>query len=130
MGSGELDSHANGKNHSQKMNDRLQGLDCFFSKTADKTGVASNVSDVPIEQPTSSGATTKKSDGTITSKMLNDNTLNTEILRTLKVVLSHFSFRSCIEVNKLFQVMFPDRDIASQFALGKTKCCYTINCSF
>lgn len=130
MGSGALDSHANGKKHSQKMKDRLQGLDCFFSKTADKTktGVASNVSDVvPIEQPTSSGAVAKKSDGTITSMMLNDNTLNAEILWTLKVVLSHFSFRSCIEVNKLFQVMFPDSDIASQFALGKTKCCYMIN---
>ena len=59
--------------------------------------------------------------------LLNANSLNAEILWALKVVLSHFSFRSCAELSELFQVMFSDSEIASEFTLGKTKCFYLIN---
>ena len=41
--------------------------------------------------------------------------------------MSHFSFRSCAELSELFQVMFSDSEIASEFTLGKTKCSYLIN---
>ena len=59
--------------------------------------------------------------------LLNANSLNAEILWALKVVLSHFSFRSCAELSELFQVMFSDSEIASEFTLGKTKCSYLIS---
>ena len=39
-----------------------------------------------------------------------------------KVVQSHFSFRSCIDLNKLFYNIFFDSEIAQKLQLGKTKC--------
>ena len=56
-----------------------------------------------------------------------DNSTNTEILWTLKVIMNHFSFRSCMDLDKLFKAMFPDSEIAKQFKLSKTKCSYFIN---
>ena len=43
-----------------------------------------------------------------------------EIVWVLKDVMSHFSLRSCLELNDLFKCMFPDRQIASKFSLSKT----------
>ena len=50
-----------------------------------------------------------------------------EIVWALKVVMSHFSLRSCLELNDLFKCMFPDSQIASKISLSKTKCSYIIN---
>ena len=53
-----------------------------------------------------------------------------EIVWALKVVLSHFSLRSCLELNNLFKCIFPDSQIASKFSLSKTECSYIINFGF
>ena len=50
-----------------------------------------------------------------------------EIVWALKVVTSHFSLRSCLELNDLFKCMLPDSQIASKFSLSKIKCSYIIN---
>ena len=50
-----------------------------------------------------------------------------EIRWTMKVVLSHFSFRSCLDLKDLFQCMFPDSEITKVFTMSKTKCAYYIN---
>ena len=50
-----------------------------------------------------------------------------EIRWAMKVVLSHHSFRSCLDINDLFSSMFPDSCIAKKFAMSKTKCAYCIN---
>ena len=50
-----------------------------------------------------------------------------EIVWALKVVMSHFSLRLCLELNDLFKCMFPDSQIASKFSRSKTKCSYIIN---
>ena len=42
-------------------------------------------------------------------------------------MMKHFSFRSCMDWDKLFKSMFPDRKIARQFKRSKTKCSYYIN---
>ena len=39
----------------------------------------------------------------------------------MKVVQSHFYFRSCIDLNKLFYDMFSVGEIAQKFQLGKKK---------
>ena len=44
----------------------------------------------------------------------------------MKVVHSHFSFQSYIDLNKFFY-MFPDSKVAQKFQLGKTKCAYFVN---
>lgn len=46
----------------------------------------------------------------------------------LKVANSHFSFKSSEDVSHLLRRMFPDSQIAAQFACGESKCSYL--CSF
>ena len=59
--------------------------------------------------------------------IISESTLNAEILWTLKVIQSHFSFRSREGINKLLAVMFPDSEISFNLKLGKTKCAYLMN---
>lgn len=47
-----------------------------------------------------------------------------EILWTLKVVTSHYSYSSSAHTNDLFKKMFPDSEIAKAFACGEKKCAY------
>ena len=55
-----------------------------------------------------------------------DETLKAEILWPLKAIMSHYSYKSCEGTSKLFQAMFPDSRIASQFTCGEKKCAYLI----
>lgn len=55
-----------------------------------------------------------------------DETLKAEILWALKAIMSHYSYKSCKGMSKLFQAMFPDSRIASQFSCGEKKCAYLI----
>ena len=59
--------------------------------------------------------------------IISEYTLNAEISWALKIIQSHFSFRSCERINKLFAVMFPDIEMSFNLKLGKTKCAYLIN---
>ena len=73
--------------------------------------------------PTSSPASTNPTTvDTSTSMILPLSVQHAEIYWVLKVVMSHFSLRSCLEIKTLFQAMFPDSEIAKQFQLSKTKC--------
>ena len=49
-----------------------------------------------------------------------------EIRWVLKVLISHLSYRSCLNLNSLFATMFPDSLIAKSFKLSKTKCTYYV----
>ena len=44
----------------------------------------------------------------------------------LKVLTSHHPFRSCLNLNQQFPLMFPDSDIAKSFQSSKTKWAYYI----
>ena len=96
--------------------DRSTGLDLFFKKP----------NQAPVEsqeqhQPPASSCKT------LDTYVLNDCTLNAEILWYLKVIKCHFSLRSCEGLGKLFRTLFRGSELASKFSLGKTKCAYTIN---
>ena len=80
MGSNTLDSHATSKKHEQRVKERLQGLDMFFKRTSSEAS----------KEPSESQASSSKSTS-VDQLLINDNTLNAEILWTLKVVMSHFS---------------------------------------
>ena len=114
MGSGALDSHATGSKHKQKVLDRSR-FRCFFKK-------ASTVSDRETASSSSSKTNTAGADALI----INQNTLVAEILWCLKVVMSHFSYRSCLDLNDLIKRMFSDSEVSAQFSLSKTKCRYMI----
>ena len=50
--------------------------------------------------------------------------LKAEVIWTLKVVTSHFSFSSCQDIQNTFSLMFPDSDIVKRFTCGEKKCAY------
>ena len=52
--------------------------------------------------------------------------LGGEICWVLKIVMMHASYRSCLNLNELFMVMFPDNYIAQNFKMSKTKVSYMI----
>ena len=52
--------------------------------------------------------------------------LDAEIRWALKIVMMHASYRSCLKLNELFMVMFPDSDIAQNVKMSKTKVSYMI----
>ena len=46
-----------------------------------------------------------------------------EIYRAMKVLWSHLSYRSCLNLNELFRKMFPESQVAKSFQLFKNKMC-------
>ena len=42
------------------------------------------------------------------------------------MVMMHTSYRSCLDLNQLFEVMLSDSDIAKKFQMNKTKVSYVI----
>ena len=56
--------------------------------------------------------------------MTKDNVLKAETLWTLKLITSHYSFNSSKDTSQLFSAMFPDSQIARQFACGERKAAY------
>ena len=59
--------------------------------------------------------------------VIDESTLNAEILWTLKVVKSHMWFKSCADLSKLVLCMFLDSEIATKFTLSKPKYGYLMN---
>ena len=51
----------------------------------------------------------------------------TEIVWTLKSVLSGYSNNSCADISKIFTCMFPDSKITKSFEFGATKLKYVFN---
>ena len=52
--------------------------------------------------------------------------LDAEIRSALKIVVMQASYRSCLNLNELFMVIFTDSDIAQNFRMNKTKVSYMI----
>ena len=65
--------------------------------------------------------------GTLKSFVVSSAVMAAEIKWASKIVTLQFSFRSCLDINKLFLSMFSDSHIAKSFKLSKTKCAYLIN---
>jgi hypothetical protein len=63
----------------------------------------------------------------VTAFMSRDNVTKAEILWAMKMVRSHFSYRSSDDMKNLFQSMFPDSSIANQLSVGRTKISYIIS---
>ena len=56
----------------------------------------------------------------------NEIVMKAKILWSIKSVMDHFSFNASAEIGDLFKKMFPDSEIASKFACGKTKMNYLL----
>ena len=98
----------------------------FFQRSSAAASTSTNaalVADTQSSQPTGPatyhGPTTSQAAAT-------DDILRAEVMWALKVVMSHYSFNSCQNVNELFSTMFPDNPIAKAFTCSSTKCSYLV----
>ena len=67
---------------------------------------------------------TPRSQPSLKGHVTKDNVLKAETLWTLKLITSHYSFNSSKDTSQLFSAMFPDSQIARQFACGERKAAY------
>ena len=67
---------------------------------------------------------TPRSQPSLEGHVPKDNVLKAETLWTLKLITSHYSFNSSQYTSQLFSAMFPDSQIARQFACGERKAAY------
>ena len=49
------------------------------------------------------------------------NVSQAEIQWVMKLMMAHFSYRSCLNISDLFKTMFPDSEIAKSFKLLQTE---------
>ena len=91
------------------------------------TSTAAAVSTIESMTTTQSTSTTAASHtGTLESYIIPISVITAEIRWAMKVVVSHFSFRSCLDLSDMFRTMFYDSDVAKGFTLSKTKCKYFV----
>ena len=62
----------------------------------------------------------------IATHVTTDDHWRAEVLWAMKVVSSHYSYFSCMETDRLFQLMFPESAIAKSFSCGEKKSAYII----
>ncbi|KAJ8032368.1 hypothetical protein HOLleu_25882 [Holothuria leucospilota] len=119
MGESALTSHLKGKKHADscKASGRQSTNIRDFMKTNQGKSTAGAEAAV--------GSSTTRS-STLETFVTREQTLKAEILWSLKVIDSHYSYRSCAGNDKLFQEMFPDSQIAKEFTCGEKKCAYLI----
>ena len=109
-----LGTHAKGTKHIQRLPNSSTGKILFTSSST--TVIASGLEN----------ATKKVKQTLIAPLMENQSTKQAEVIWTLDVVLSKYSFRSSDNKAELFNAMFPDSQIAQKFACGQTKCKYLV----
>ena len=105
-------SHAKGEKHKSM-------VDCF--SPVSRLYFQGNTS------TTSEAPSARKSTSTFDNFIVPVSAAKAEIRWVLKVVDSNFSLRSCLDLNDLFWVTFPDSTTAKNFQLSKTKFGYCIN---
>lgn len=60
----------------------------------------------------------------LSSFVAKNETLTAELCWTIKVINSHYSYKSCEDAGKIFQFMFHDSLIAKTFACAERKAAY------
>ena len=101
MEAGALISHAGGAKHKERLKTYNPLPSLFFTR---ETNIKQN---------------TPKSSEKIDSMLTAVSVSHAEIRWVLKVLTSHLSYRSCLNLNSLFTTMFPDSLIAKSFKLSK-----------
>lgn len=141
MGEHALISHANRKSHQSLI--RLVGQTSRIGHYA-VTGTSSSTSST-TPTPLSSGASSSTSTPTplsggaskstsahppsassssINPHVLKNDTLKAEVIHCLKLINQHNSYKSSSDSGDMYRLMFPDSEIAKQFACGESKVRY------
>lgn len=126
MGVRAVESHQISERHNKNLTDRnkmkvnsIMGYVCSTSKTSTQN------------EPVAGTSSTTTSDSVQSSQKVNiraafgtTDTLKAEVLWTLSTVCRHQSYSSNEEIGSLFQLMFPDSEIARTFSCGEDKSAY------
>ena len=106
----QLDTHAKGTKHIQQLPNSSTGKILFTSSS----------NRVIASEP--ENATKKVKQTLIVPLMENQSTEQAEVIWTIDVVLSKYSFWSGDNKAELFSAMFLDSQVAQKFACGQIKC--------
>ncbi|GBO35079.1 hypothetical protein AVEN_94183-1 [Araneus ventricosus] len=115
MGESAVKAHMKGFKHNSYKNAQnatSAGIDEFFSKP--------NLSETTNTNSPSTSNTMTVADSVAKSK----DVLDAEILWCMKVVTSHYSYKSTNDIGKIFSMMFPDSAIAQRFSISERKIAY------
>ena len=103
MGISALTSHLSGQKHSEIASLRKSQTGALFFR----------------KEPQSEAAESRSAQVTkVEDLVIHAITIRAEILWTLKVVTSHFSLRSCLGLNELFEIMFPVSKVATSVVIS------------
>ena len=121
MGVSALWSYAKGKKHQARASlSKVRSVDIrHFASNKEN-------SDDCGEPVSITASATTKTASTIVDLSKNLHIVDAEIHWCLRMVNCHSSCNSCADLGAMFQVMFSDSKIASQFKLGKTKARYAM----
>ena len=104
----------------------------LFYKTSTSTA-SSSASWTNLSVASSGSSSTNQSNHLLTNQsrvntlMSSLSVTRNKIRWVMKMLMSHFSFRFCLDLNELLKTMFPDRQIAKSFGFWKRKCsCYLV----
>ena len=139
MGESALTSHLKGKKHQTLTSQKRSSASVpdFFGVSSQRPATKSDDAKVVVKSASSESGEHNKLNPTksiaissgssvMEKSVTRDETLTAEIMWALKVIMSHYSYKPCEGTSKLFQAMFPDSRIASQFSCGEKKCAYLI----
>ena len=120
MGSSALKSHAKGKKHQSniKASQPVVTMSNFFQPSTSRQ--ATEAAAAPQPPPTFPAA--KKTQAPLYTS--DADVLRAEIRWTMKVVSSHYSYKSAENNSALFAAMFPDSKIAKSYSCGERKTSY------
>lgn len=116
MGESALKSHMKSAKHISAM--KAAGASTVLNYLVPRTEQCASASEGPTRAVSSQAMNLDRACQT------HDMVTDAEILWTLKVVTSHYSYRSSSQAADLFRRMFPDSDLAKGFSCGEKKCSY------
>ena len=123
-GKGNLDEHAKGQKHRDRVPCEMQLL------------ITNNVSKIDVDLESSSATNQEKTatnplntldkptspQSSMNSFVINKAVTDAEVRWSLAVILKKYPLSSCSDIKKFFQEMFKDSKIAEKFTCGSTKC--------
>ncbi|KAL8603538.1 hypothetical protein ACOMHN_052767 [Nucella lapillus] len=126
MGVGALRSHKEGKTHKKRVQAAtgVVPLNLFQQHASSSRPSGASTSSSETSSATPTGVRKTSSELSVSSFCTSSDVLKAEVLWTLNIVTSHYSAKSCQENSQLFEVMFPDSQIAKGYKCGETKTSY------
>ena len=126
MGVSAIISYMNGKNHQRTKNVTSPSQSLYFKPKKPDEIDKENCSDcVPSTLSATKDVLVEPKKQAMISKP-SVRALDANIHWLLEIFMMHVSYRSCLNLNELFMVMFPNSDITQNFKMSQTEVSYMI----